>query len=255
MISEYDFEEFFYNVVAESIGDNKVKFSDIKPLYNDLKKLDKIKLKQIINLVNFLKTEMEMKYNLAVLHTPNYFDTKLKSDVTALIKANRINVKFLGYSPLIGNIFRYYIYINRFKKVKKFQELEEKLLQEWNDISSYRFGKSMNNKTVLFFFRLYCRFMVAEPFKKLEEINLREQKIEKLKKSVELIYTRKIHSDTFYKLFIKILVEKNITNVILANKILKQMFNYHIYINRDSFEEKEVIYKFDRIKIGLKRIC
>lgn len=252
MISEQNFGELFYNTLADCIGEKKLRFSDIKPLYNDLKILDNLKLIQIIKLVNFLKNEMEMKYNFDVINTPNYFDTKLKSDIAALIKANRTNVKFLGYSPLIGNIFRYYIYITKFKQVKKFKELEQKLLQEWNNISSFRFNDNLNNKSVLFFFRLFCKVEQREPFKELKKINLREDKIIALKKSIESIYSRKIHSDTFYKLFLKILVENNIADSLLANKIVKQMFDYHIHINDDALNEKEVIYAFNSIKLHLK---
>lgn len=254
MISEDDFKKIFYNTLNKSYY-HKISFDDIKPLHNDLKNFDELKLTQIIKLISFIKAEMNMKYNQDVINTPNYFDTKLKSDISLLIKANRANVKFLGYSPLIANIFKYYLYLNKFKNVKKFKKLEEKLLQEWNDMSSYSFGKNMNNKTVHFYFRLYFWRAKAEPYKRLEEINIKEEKIEKLKKSIESIYTRKIHNNTFYKVFIKILVENNITNEILANKILKQIFGYNIYIESVTFNEKEVMYVFNRINIRtLKRV-
>lgn len=245
MIENFDFKQLFYNTINDCIGGNTVRFSDIEPLYSDLKTLDNAKLIQIIKLIIFIK--IEMQNNSKVIHTPNYFDTKLISDTTALIKANQTNVKFLGYSPLIGNIFRYYLYINKFKKTKKFQDLEKKLYIEWNSMYKYNFHDEDVNKSVLFFFRLYLKLDKAEPYKKLYEINLKDQNIQKLKNSIESIYTRKLHADTFYKLFIKILVEKQITNEALANKILQQIFNYPIYLDSSKFKEKEVIYIFNRL--------
>lgn len=246
-----EFESFFHDCIGQAIGQAKVKFNDIEPLYDDLKTLDNVKLIQIIKLINFIKQEMENKHNIEMMYTPNYFDTKLKSDVAALIKANNTNVKFLGYSPLIGNIFRYYIYINKFKKTKKFQDLEKKLFTEWNNMMRYQLDERAG-KSVLFFFRLYLKLDSAIPYKKLHEINIKDQRIQKLKNSIESIYKRKLHADTFYKVFIKILVEKKIVKEILANKISKQIFNYNIYIDSDKFMEKEVVYIFDRLKHHLK---
>jgi hypothetical protein len=148
----------------------------------------------------------------------------------------------LGYSPLIGFIFNYYVYAKYCKNNNaKFQKLIKPLEAELNKGTS-DYLRNSNDRIVKKFYRLSRIRLYRITIKNIKnlEISVSEKRKNTVKNNVEMLYKKKIHKDTFQIVFIKILVEAKLLSFKNANQILKKIFGINYYINENHLQKDEI---------------
>jgi len=209
-------------------------------IYEQLKELSQDDLTKVFRLIEYIKT-MIINENHQKRMNSQLTDELLK-DIKEVIKAHQRNMKMLGYSPLIGFIFNYYVYVkycnnNNSKSQKLIKPLEDELNTGTSD-----YLRNSNDRIVKKFYRLsrIRLYRVAIKNIKNTEISVSEKRKNIVKDNVEMLYKKKIYKDTFQIVFIKILVEAKLLSFENANQILKKIFGIDYYINENYLQRDEI---------------
>lgn len=202
-------------------------------IYEQLKELDQKDMIKVFKLIEFIKQNISNENHQKRMNAQ--LNDELLKDIKGVLQAHQTNMRMLGYSPLIGFIFNYYVYVKYFKSdVSKFSVLIEPLKKELNQgLSEYL--RDSNDRIVKKFYRLS-----SMRFTKHTEILVSEKRKNRVKNQVEALYKKKIHNDTFQIIFLKILVENNLLSIKNGNELLKKLFNIENYISENYLQKDEV---------------
>lgn len=216
-----------------SLKPTQISNKSLLDIYEQLKGVDEKDLIKIFKLIEYTKQNIFDNNHQKVM--TSQMNDELIKDIKELIQANQTNMKMLGYSPLIGYIFNYYVYVKYFKSdVTKFNELFNSLENKLNQVISNRLRESTDRIVKKFY-----RFNRIR-FGKHREILISERRKNNIKKNIEKIYKKKIHKDTFQIIFIKILVETKLLSCKDANGILNKLFSISYYMDLNYLEKEEV---------------
>lgn len=216
-----------------SSNPTQISVSTLLNIYEQLKELNKKDLIKVFKLIEVIK-QMILDDNNQKAMTSQLNDELLK-EIKEIIQAHQTNIKFLGYSPLIGCIFNYYVYIKYFKSdVQKFQKLIKPLEDELKPTIS----EDLRNSTDRIVKKFY-RFNGMR-FANHKDILVSEKRKNIVKNNIEMIYKKKIHKDTFQIGFIKILSETKLLSLKNANEISRKLFDTKNYIDESYFQKSEV---------------
>lgn len=239
--------EAYKELVGEYILSSKttqITHKNLFEIYEQLKGLDRKEVLKVFKLIEYTKQNIANEKHQKRM-TSQMSDELLK-DIKEVIQANQTNMKMLGYSPLIGFIFNYYVYVKYFKSdVRKFKELIQQLEAELNQGVSNNLRNS-TDRIVKKFFRFNSMRLT-----KHKEILISEKRKNNVKDMVEELYKKRIHKDTFQIIFIKILVETKLLSLNNANEISKKIFNISYYISEDNLQQKEVKNLTNRIYFSI----
>ena len=215
ILTVQEFKEIFYEW-----NTNYFKYKDFEKLYEELKELNAIQLKDLIRAFNGAMSV----YKTHIANDTKLFNDKFKAETKDLIQAHKINIIFVEFSPLLKSLFFRYMYIHYFRKEnKKLQELKNEidtLFKEKHpkDESSYKYTDRRITK--------YERLIDMKKWRNLSDLRLNENKLKSIKLAIERRYKKKHHQDDHYKWLIYELVKQNILNEKKANKIIKSFLDY-----------------------------